>query len=93
VISKFIRNAREVEVDGVSDGKDVLIGAIIEHIEDAGIHSGDATMSIPAQTLSARVETDIEDYTNRSPGNFKSMGLSTSSTSLKTAKLTLLNAT
>jgi len=65
VISKFIRNAREVEVDGVSDGKDVLIGAIIEHIEDAGIHSGDATMSIPAQTLSARVETEIEDYTNR----------------------------
>jgi carbamoyl-phosphate synthase large subunit len=42
-----------------------LIGAIIEHIEDAGIHSGDATMSIPAQTLSAMVESDIEDYTNR----------------------------
>ena len=65
VISKFIRNAREVEVDGVSDGEDTLIGAIIEHVEDAGTHSGDATMSIPSQTLSPRVENDIEDYTNR----------------------------
>ena len=65
VISKFIRNAREVEVDGISDGKDVLIGAIIEHIEDAGIHSGDATMSIPSQTITAKVENTIEDYTNR----------------------------
>ena len=65
VISKFIRNAREVEVDGISDGKDVLIGAIIEHVEDAGIHSGDATMSIPSQTITAKVENTIEDYTNR----------------------------
>jgi carbamoyl-phosphate synthase large subunit len=65
VISKFIRNAREVEVDGISDGKDVLIGAIIEHIEDAGIHSGDATMSIPSQTITAKTENMIEDYTNR----------------------------
>ena len=64
VISKFIRNAREVEVDGVSDGEDTLIGAIIEHVEDAGTHSGDATMSIPSQTLTPKVENDIEDYTN-----------------------------
>ena len=65
VISKFIRNAREVEVDGVSDGKDVLIGAIIEHIEDAGVHSGDATMSIPSQTITPKIENTIEDYTKR----------------------------
>ena len=65
VISKFIRNAREVEVDGVSDGEEVLLGAIIEHIEEAGIHSGDATMSIPTQTLGAYLENTIEDYTTR----------------------------
>ena len=53
VISKFVRNAREVEVDGVSDGEDVLIGAIIEHVENAGVHSGDATMSIPAANADA----------------------------------------
>jgi len=65
VISKFVENANEVEVDGVSDGEDVLIGAVIEHIENAGVHSGDATMSIPTQTLPNSVLKTIEDYTYR----------------------------
>lgn len=64
VISKFIEEAKEVEVDGVSDGEDVLIGAIIEHIEKAGVHSGDAVMSIPPQTLNNKVIKIIEDYSN-----------------------------
>jgi len=63
VISKFIEGAKEVEVDGVSDGEDVLIGAIIEHVEQAGVHSGDAVMSIPPQSLSSNVIKKIEDYT------------------------------
>ena len=74
VISKFVRNAREVEVDGVSDGEDVLVGAIIEHIEDAGIHSGDATMSIPAQTVTAMTQNAIEDYTRRIAGALEIKG-------------------
>ena len=53
VISKFIDHAKEVEVDGVSDGENVLIGAIMEHVEYAGVHSGDATMTIPPQALKA----------------------------------------
>jgi len=65
VISKFIEKAKEVEVDGVSDGEDVLIGAVIEHIENAGVHSGDATMGIPTQTLPNSVLKNIEDYTHR----------------------------
>jgi carbamoyl-phosphate synthase large subunit len=64
VISKFINGAKEVEVDGVSDGEDTLIGAIIEHIEKAGIHSGDAVMCIPPQTLSSKVMKKIEEYSN-----------------------------
>ena len=51
VISKFMLSAREVEVDGVCDGENVFVGAIIEHVENAGVHSGDATMSIPAMTI------------------------------------------
>ena len=51
VISKFIGNAKEVEVDGVSDSQNVLIGAVIEHIENAGVHSGDATMVVPPVTI------------------------------------------
>ena len=65
VISKFIETAKEVEVDGVSDGEDILIGAIIEHIENAGVHSGDATMGIPTQTLPHSILKTIEDYTHR----------------------------
>jgi len=62
VISKFIEGAKEVEVDGVSDGEDVLIGAVIEHVEQAGVHSGDAVMCIPPLSLSSGVIKKIEDY-------------------------------
>ncbi len=65
VISKFIRNAKEVEVDGVCNGKKVFIGAIIEHIENAGIHSGDATMSIPSLTISEKIKNKIREYTRK----------------------------
>ena len=62
VISKFVEGAKEVEVDGVSDGEETIIGAIIEHIEQAGVHSGDAVMSIPPQTLSINIIGKIEEY-------------------------------
>jgi carbamoyl-phosphate synthase large subunit len=65
VISKFIDHAKEVEVDGVSDGETVLIGAIMEHVEYAGVHSGDATMTIPPQALKLEVQEKIEDCTQR----------------------------
>jgi carbamoyl-phosphate synthase large subunit len=65
VISKFMLGAKEVEVDGVSDGEELLIGAIIEHVENAGVHSGDATMSVPPQTLPFDVVKTIENYTGK----------------------------
>ncbi len=65
VISKFVDKAKEVEVDGVSDGETCVIGSIMEHVENAGVHSGDATMSIPPQTLSVDVQKKIEDCTQR----------------------------
>jgi carbamoyl-phosphate synthase large subunit len=65
VISKFIEGAKEVEADGVSDGESCLIGAIIEHVENAGVHSGDATMTIPPQTLSTNIHRKIEDATKK----------------------------
>jgi carbamoyl-phosphate synthase large subunit len=63
VISKFITRAKEAEVDGVSDGENVFIGAIMEHVENAGVHSGDATMTIPPQALKLEVQKDIEKAT------------------------------
>ncbi len=65
VISKFVNKAKEVEVDGVYDGETCLIGSIMEHVENAGVHSGDATMSIPPHTLSAEVQRKVGDATHK----------------------------
>ncbi len=65
VVSKFLTRAREVEVDGVGDGTRVFIGAIIEHVENAGVHSGDATMSIPTLTISRAVRERIMGCSKR----------------------------
>lgn len=65
VISKFLQDAAEVEVDAVSDGKEVLIGSIIEHIDNAGVHSGDAMMSIPPWRLDRRIMDTITDYSQK----------------------------
>ncbi|MCP8321527.1 MAG: ATP-grasp domain-containing protein, partial [archaeon] len=65
VISKFITYAKEVEVDGVCDGENVFIGAIIEHVENAGVHSGDATMCIPSINIPNDVKDKMRDYTRR----------------------------
>jgi len=65
VISKFMVGAKEAEVDGVCDGKSVFIGAIMEHVENAGVHSGDATICIPPISISNHVKQKIMDYTRR----------------------------
>ncbi len=65
VITKFMLNSLEVEVDGVCDGKNVVIGAVIEHIESAGVHSGDSMMCIPPWRLSNKVIETITDYTTK----------------------------
>jgi carbamoyl-phosphate synthase large subunit len=74
VISKFIQNAKEAEVDAVSDGHDVVIGAILEHVENAGIHSGDATMRIPAEGLNEEAQSKIIDFTERIARGLKIKG-------------------
>jgi len=74
VITKFYTDSREVECDGICDGENVFIGAIVEHIENAGTHSGDATMAIPPQTISLNVIKTIEDYTRQIALALKIMG-------------------
>jgi carbamoyl-phosphate synthase large subunit len=63
IVDKFLDNAIEVDVDAVADGKDVFISGIQEHIEEAGVHSGDATCVIPPHTLSKRIQKDIIQVT------------------------------
>ncbi len=65
LIDKFLEQAIEVEVDAISDGKSVFIPAVMEHIELAGVHSGDSACMIPPRKISKKNLKTIEDYTNR----------------------------
>ena len=59
LIDKFLDDATEVDVDAIADGERVVIGGIMEHIEMAGVHSGDSACSIPPRTLSPEVQNEI----------------------------------
>ena len=63
LIDSFLNNAIEVDVDALCDGEDVYIGGIMEHIEEAGIHSGDSACSLPPQTLSDALIDAIRSQT------------------------------
>ena len=65
LIDKFLEDAIEIDVDAVGDGRDVIIGGIMEHIEHAGIHSGDSAMVLPAYSLEAELLESIKDQTRR----------------------------
>ncbi|MFZ0512923.1 MAG: carbamoyl-phosphate synthase large subunit [Candidatus Nitrosopolaris sp.] len=65
VISKFLQDASEVEVDAVADSSEVLMGSIVEHIDNAGIHSGDALMCIPPWRLDRKTIETLVDYSGR----------------------------
>ncbi len=65
VISKFMLNSLEVDVDGISNGKEVVIGAIVEHIDSAGVHSGDAMMCIPPWRLNNKIIETINEYSKK----------------------------
>lgn len=63
LVDKYLEDAIEVDVDAVSDGTDVVIGGVMEHIEEAGIHSGDSACSLPPYSLGADIVTAIEMQT------------------------------
>jgi carbamoyl-phosphate synthase large subunit len=65
LLDRFLDLAIEVDVDAVCDGKDVYIGGIMEHVEQAGVHSGDSGCSLPPVSLSPALQTQIRDQTRR----------------------------
>jgi len=65
VISKFIQDAMEVELDAVSDGDDILMGLVMEHIEKAGIHSGDAIMVAPPKDVNQDILNTLNEYASK----------------------------
>jgi carbamoyl-phosphate synthase large subunit len=60
LIDRYLKDAAEVDVDVVSDGKDVVVGGVMEHIEEAGIHSGDSACALPPYSLAPDVIAEIE---------------------------------
>ena len=75
LLDKFLQNALELDVDAISDGHDVSIGAIMEHIEEAGIHSGDSASILPPLNLSADLTDKIENATKQIALNLGVVGL------------------
>src|SRR5690606_2550989 len=63
LLDRFLNNATEVDVDCLSDGETVFIGGVMEHIEQAGVHSGDSACSLPPYSLSAEVIAEIKRQT------------------------------
>ena len=74
LVDKYLMGM-EVEVDAVCDGKDILIPGIMEHIERAGIHSGDSISVYPAQSISEKVKEQIVDYTKKLASSLHVIGL------------------
>ncbi len=60
LVDRFLRDAAEVDVDVVSDGREVVVGGVMEHIEEAGIHSGDSACALPPYSLPPEVVAEIE---------------------------------
>ena len=75
LIDQFLEEATEVDVDALADGEDVVIGGIMEHIEEAGVHSGDSSCVLPPVSLSPSVLARIRDYTKRLAKALKVVGL------------------
>ena len=75
LLDRFLDVAIEVDVDAVCDGEDVLIGGIMEHVEQAGIHSGDSGCSLPPYSLSAEIQAELREQTRKLAKALRVVGL------------------
>ena len=75
LLDRFLNDATEVDVDAICDGKDVLIGGIMEHIEQAGVHSGDSACSLPPFSLTPAVQDELRRQTIAMAHALKVVGL------------------
>ena len=75
LLDRFLDDAIEVDVDAICDGEDVFIGGIMEHIEQAGVHSGDSACSLPPFSLSDRLQDEMAEQVRRMALGLKVIGL------------------
>ena len=92
LIDKFLERAIEVDVDAIYDGEELFIGGIMEHIEEAGIHSGDSACVIPAYTLGPEIIETIREYTFKMAHELKVIGLMNIQYAVKDSKVYVLEA-
>jgi carbamoyl-phosphate synthase large subunit len=92
LVDKFLDSAIEVDVDAIADGKDVMIGGIMEHIEEAGIHSGDSSCSLPPYTLTAGMIEEIAEKTRRLAKALEVCGLMNVQWAVRGTKVYILEA-
>ena len=91
-LDRFLCRALECEADALSDGKDVFIPAIMQHIELAGIHSGDSACVLPPEGISDTVKATILDYTRRIAGELKVVGLMNMQFAVENEKVYVIEA-
>ncbi len=65
LIDRYLRDAIEVDVDAICDGKDVFVAGVMEHIEEAGVHSGDSACALPPYSLPQELIAEIEAQTEK----------------------------
>jgi carbamoyl-phosphate synthase large subunit len=75
LLDRFLDDAIELDVDAVCDGTDVVIGGIMEHIEQAGIHSGDSACSLPPYSISEQIQNEVRDQVTKMAKALKVVGL------------------
>ncbi|MGQ9664750.1 MAG: carbamoyl-phosphate synthase large subunit [bacterium] len=92
LVDKYIANATEVDVDALCDGDDVFIAGIMEHIEQAGVHSGDSYCVMPPKTLSARVIKEIKNIVKKIALELNTVGLINIQFAIKNGTIYVLEA-
>ncbi len=92
LIDRFLHNAMECEADAISDGHDAFVPAVMEHIELAGIHSGDSACIIPSKHISKKALEIISDYTRRIATEMNVVGLMNMQYAIEDGKVYVLEA-
>lgn len=92
LVDKYLTHAIEIDVDAICDGHDVFIGGILEHVEEAGVHSGDATMVLPPQTLSPDTVRGVTEITKKVALALRTVGLMNLQLAYKDGEIYMLEA-
>ncbi|PSP24853.1 hypothetical protein BRC61_01175, partial [Halobacteriales archaeon QH_10_65_19] len=92
LVDEFLADAVELDVDAVSDGENVLIGGVMEHVETAGIHSGDSSCMIPPRSLGREVNRRVREVTEEIAGALDTVGLLNVQLAVKDGEVYVLEA-